>query len=335
MARVGIREVAAASGVSIGTVSHYLNHPAKVSVEKASRIQEAMDRLGFVRNNAGRQLRLGHSSTIAYMVPNVGNPFFATIAEGVEQRATEAGLSVFLANSRRDREREDSYLALFEEQGVRGMLIASSRPIESRLAPIRDRGTPSVLVGRRASSPEQPSVSIDDVLGGSLAVGHLIETGRRRIAYVGGPLLVSQVADRLQGASNAVRESPGVTLEVIDIEEHVIAEGRRVAEELLERDASARPDGVFAINDLVAIGMLNVFASHGMRIPEDIAIIGYDDTEYAENSLVPLSSVRPPHEAFGMAAVDLLLAVMPGSETPPPADPRLVFSPELVVRSST
>jgi LacI family transcriptional regulator len=332
MAKVGIREVAGLADVSLGTVSHYLNHPDRVSAEKAKRIADAIEQLGFVRNNAARQLRLGHSSTIAYIVPDVSNPFFATIAEGVEQRAIEAGLAVFLANSNRDRAREDSYLELFEEHGVRGMLVASPWPIEDRLAAVRSRGTASVLVGQRSSSPEQPSVSIDDVLGGYLAAKHLIDGGRRRLAFVGGPLSIRQVADRLQGASNAVRESPGVTLEVIDVESRVIAEGHDVAATLVARAPEQRPDAIFAVNDLLAIGIAQTLITGGVRVPEDVALVGYDDIEYAENALVPITSVRPPHEDFGIAAVELLLGVLSDD---PPDETQLVFAPELLVRQSS
>ncbi|GIH00277.1 LacI family DNA-binding transcriptional regulator [Plantactinospora mayteni] len=333
MPRVGIREVAALADVSMGTVSHFLNHPTRVSAEKAKRIQEAIEKLGFVRNNAGRQLRLGRSSTVAYIVPDVSNPFFATIAEGVERRAAQAGLSVFLANSGGDRAREDSYLALFEEQGVRGMLVASHDPIEDRLAAARTRGTPSVLVGRRANSAAQPSISIDDVSGGYLAARHLIEIGCRRIAFVGGPLGIQQIADRLQGASNAVRESGTAMLEIIDIEHRIISVGHKVGAELSGRPAEHRPDGIFAVNDLLGIGLVQTLVGNGVRVPEDIAVVGYDDIEYAENSLVPLTSVRPPHEDFGIAAVDLLLTVI--GDAPLPAETQLVFAPDLVVRRST
>ena len=330
MARIGIREVAAQAGVSMGTVSHYLNHPSRVSAEKAGRIQAAIDSLGFVRNNAGRQLRLGRSTTMAYIVPDVSNPFFATIAEGVEQRASEAGLSVFLANSGGKRAREDSYLELFQEHGVLGILVASPEPIEDRLAAIKSRGTPSVLVGQLAASPAQPSVSIDDVSGGYLAARHLIEIGCRRLAFVGGPLSIRQVADRLQGASRAVREAGSATLEIIDVEPRVIAVGHKVGAEIAGRPEANRPDGVFTVNDMLGIGLVQTLVTSGVRVPEEIAVIGYDDIEYAENSLVPLSSIRPPHQEFGIAAVDLMLVMVEEKES----DLHRVFAPELVVRRS-
>ncbi len=305
-----------------------------MSPEKRERIQKAIDQLGFVRNNAARELRLGRSGTIAYIAPDVSNPFFATIAEGVEQRAAVHDLTVFISNSNRSRTREDAYLDMFEAQRVQGMLVASHDPIEDRLLRVRERGTPSVLVGQHANSPDQPSVSVDDVTGGYLAVKHLVSTGRKRIAFVGGPLGIRQVADRLEGAGNAIREAGGVTLEVLNVANRTIGDGREVANAVAARPAAARPDAIFAVNDLTALGLMQgLSVTYGVRIPEDIAIIGYDDIEFAESSLIPLSSIRAPHEGFGFAAVDLLVNEMSGDPRPGPK--QQVFAPELVVRASS
>lgn len=319
--------------VSLGTVSHFINHPTKVSAEKRERIQKAIDQLGFVRNNAAWQLRLGRSGTIAYIAPDVSNPFFATIAEGVEQRAATHDLSVFISNSNRSRAREDAYLALFESQQVQGMLVSSHHPIDERLAQIVARGTPTVLVGQRAIDERQPSVSIDDVAGGAMAARHLIELGRRRIAYVGGPLGIRQVADRLEGAAAVVREHADVTLEVINVTQRMIADGREVGLGLLARSPENRPDAIFAVNDLTALGLMQALVHGGVRVPDDVALIGYDDIEFAESSIIPLSSIRAPHERFGFAAVDLLVSAM--LEDPADAPRQVVFQPELVVRAST
>lgn len=331
MAKVGMREVAALAGVSHGSVSHYLNHPDRVSPELADRIQQAIDALGFVPNIVGRQLRTGSSTAIAYIAPDVSNPYFATIAEGVEQRAAEAGLSVFIANSNRSRAREDAYLELFQQHRVRGMLVASHEGVEDRLAVIRRRGTPSVLVGQAAVSPEQASVSVDDVAGGLLAARHLLDGGRRRLAFVGGPLGIRQVGDRLDGARRAVEAVPGATLEVLPEDDRTIAGGLAVARTLATRLPEDRPDALFAANDLLALGLLQGLVSAGVRVPEDIALIGYDDIEFAAASVIPISSIRSPHEEFGAAAVDLLLAAF----ADPTAAGRTVYAPELVARASS
>lgn len=331
MATVGMREVAALAGVSHGSVSHYLNHPDRVSAELAVRIQQAIDTLGFVPNIVGRQLRTGSSSAIAYIAPDVSNPYFATIAEGVEQRAAEAGLSVFIANSNRSRAREDAYLELFQQHRVRGMLVASHEGVEDRLAVIRRRGTPTVLVGQAAVSPEQASVSVDDVAGGALAARHLLDGGRRRLAFVGGPVGIRQVGDRLNGAQRAVDAVPGASLEVLPVDDRTIAGGVEAALTFVARAPEDRPDALFAANDLLALGLLQGLVSAGVRVPEEVALVGYDDIEFAAASLIPITSIRSPHEEFGAAAVDLLVAAFGDAV----AGGRRVYTPELVVRASS
>ncbi|MFF3493333.1 LacI family DNA-binding transcriptional regulator [Streptomyces sp. NPDC002795] len=331
MARTGIRDVASLAGVSHGTVSHYLNHPERVSQKLAERIQQAIETLEFVPNNAGRQLRRGSSTALAYIAPDVSNPYFASIAEGVEEQAAARGFSVFIANSNRSRTREDAYLDLFQQHQVSGMLVASHEPIEDRLSVIRRRGTPSVLIGQAAVDPKQASVSVDDVMGGRLAAEHLVSVGRRRIAYVGGPLGVKQVGDRLDGAGGVLQATPGAVMEILTLTDRTIRGGRSVARQILDRPDGYRPDGIFAANDLIALGLMHELVNAGVRIPEDIAVIGYDDIEFAAASIIPLSSIRSPHEGFGATAVDLLV----DSIENPAAARHSVFQPELVARAST
>lgn len=329
MTKVRIREVAEHAGVALGTVSHYLNHPERVSDEKAQRIQEAIDELGFVPNIVGRQLRLGESDVIAYIAPEVSNPFFSTVAEGIEQRAIQLGLSVFVANSHRDRAREDGYLSLFERYRVRGIVAASQDRIEDRLERVRRRGTATVLLGQPAAGL-LPSVSVDEVAGGRLAGEHLLGLGRRRIAFVGGPMSIRQVAGRFQGVSEAVAAASGATLEVIDVPDRTIPIGREVARALASRPAASRPDAVFAVNDLLGLGLVGEFSVLGVGVPNDIAVIGYDDIEFAESSVVPLSSIRTRQAEFGAVAVDLLAATWADE----PAG-HVVFQPAVVPRAST
>ncbi|QRY40025.1 substrate-binding domain-containing protein [Microbacterium hominis] len=330
--RVGIRDVAALAGVAVGTVSNYLNHPDRVSDDKAQRIRYAIDSLGFVPSIAGRQLRLGVSQVIGYIAPDVSNPYFAEIAESVERRASERGVTVFLANSHRSREREDAYLEVFEQHRVQGLLVSSHLPIEDRLAQVRRRGTPSVIVGQRAESSEQPSVSLDDVSGGRQAMQHLLDVGCRRIAFVGGPLGIPQVADRLAGATEVVRTFGAATVEVIDMPDRTVRGGREVARALVARPEAFRPDGIFAVNDLLALGMMQVLVQAGIDVPRQTAIVGYDDNEFAEVSLIPLTSVRGRHEGFGIAVVDALFDAIEGRSA---ADPHRMFQPDLVARAST
>ncbi len=194
-------------GVSLGTVSNVLNRPDRVSAATRERVLQAIDELGFVRNEAARQLRAGRSRTIGLIVLDVGNPFFTDIAAGVESAAAAAGLSVVLCNSGEDVVREQHYLSVLEQQRAYGILVSPITGKDAQLRAIRRRGIPVVLVDR-GSGRRQCSVSVDDVVGGELAVAHLIECGHRDIAFVGGPISIKQVSDRLEGARRALRRGP-------------------------------------------------------------------------------------------------------------------------------
>ncbi|QHC65542.1 substrate-binding domain-containing protein [Rathayibacter sp. VKM Ac-2759] len=324
---MSIRDVAARAGVSVGTVSNVLNRPEKVGDESVQRVQEAIAELGFVRNDAARQLRAGRSRSVGLVVLDAGNPFFSELARGAQARAAEAGLSVLLASTDSDAAREDSYLDLFEEQRVSGVLISPQGEESARLARLRAHGIPCVLVDRESRDPAFSSVAVDDIAGGRLAVEHLLQLGRRRIAVIGGPESVRQVADRISGARQAVAAVEGATLEEIPTEALSVLAGREAGRAIAERDASARPDAVFCANDLLAVGVLQALVLLGeIRVPEDVALIGYDDIAFATATVVPLSSIRQPSALIGATAVELLLEQEPR---------QVVFQPELVVRAST
>jgi LacI family transcriptional regulator len=334
MTVVSVRDVAERAGVSVGTVSNVMNHPEKVSAATVLRVRSAIEDLGFIRNDAARQLRDGRSKTIGLIVLDVRNPFFTDIARGAEDQAAVAGLTVTLGNSDEDTDRESTYLDLFEQQRVHGVLISPYADITQRLLRLRKRGIPAVLVDRTSTDLSVSSVSVDDIAGGRLAVEHLISQGRRRVAYIGGPMEIRQVADRLEGARHAVAVNPDVTLDVIPIDALSVIAGRAAGAEILTRPAAQRPDAIFAANDLVAMGVLQalMMQGHGMMIPEQIALIGYDDIDFASAAVVPLSSIRQPSALIGQTAVEILL----DEAADPTIDARqVVFQPELVVRAST
>jgi LacI family transcriptional regulator len=334
---VSVREVAAAASVSVGTVSNVLNRPDKVASATVARVLAAIDELGFVRNDAARQLRAGRSRSIGLVVLDVRNPFFTDVARGAEDRAAEDGMTILLGNTDENADREAAYVDLFEEQRVHGVLISPMTDDLPRLERLRSRGTPVVLVDREAADRRFSSVSVDDVVGGTLAVRHLLDTGRRRIAFVGGPESIRQVADRLEGARRAVAEVPGATLEVVETDSLTVLQGRAAGESLRARDAADRPDAVFAANDLLAMGVLQALMMLGtVRVPDDIALIGYDDIDFASAAVVPLSSIRQPAALIGYTAVDLLLREAADAADGTAAErEQVVFQPELVVRDST
>lgn len=334
MTAVSVRDVALRARVSVGTVSNVMNHPDKVAPATVARVQAAINELGFIRNDAARQLRDGRSKTIGLVVLDVRNPFFTDIALGAEGKAATAGLSVTLGNSDENPVREATYLDLFEQQRVHGVLISPYADINERLRRLRQRGIPAVLVDRTSTDATLSSVSVDDVAGGRLAVEHLIAQGRRRIAFVGGPMQIRQVTDRLDGARQAVAVNPDVTLEVIEIEALSVLAGRSAGAAIAARPRAQRPDAIFAANDLVSMGVLQALMMQGtvVNVPAEIALIGYDDIDFASAAVVPLSSIRQPSALIGATAVEILLEEAADDTVAPR---QVVFQPELVVRAST
>ncbi|MEV5040534.1 LacI family DNA-binding transcriptional regulator [Microbacterium sp. LMI1x-1-1.1] len=329
---VSVKDVARAAGVSVGTVSNVLNRPAKVSPATVERVHAAISALGFVRNDAARQLRAGRSRTVGLVVLDTANPFFAEVARGAEERAAAHGVTILLGSSGQDAARENAYLDLFREQRVNGVLLTPLALDDARAETLETAGVPIVLLDAEADG-DLPSVAVDDVEGGYLAVQHLLQQGRRRILFAGGPASVRQVADRLDGARRALAEVPEASLEVAATDELTVLAGRLVGEQLARRDAAERPDGVFCANDLLAVGVLQGAGILGsLRVPEDLALIGYDDIDFAQSTVVPLSSIRQPAREIGAAAVDALFALL---EDPDAEPQRIRFRPELIVRAST
>ncbi|BCB87200.1 LacI family DNA-binding transcriptional regulator [Phytohabitans suffuscus] len=332
---VSIRDVANHAGVSVGTVSNVLNRPDIVASATRARVLAAITELGFVPNDAARQLRRGRGRTLGLVVLDVANPFFTDVAKGVEDTTGAAGMAVIFCNSDGDLTKENAYLDLLEEQRVQGVLITPIDDASARLHRLRDRGVRVVLLDRRSPEAGVCSVSVDDRLGGELAMRHLVESGHRRIAFVGGPHRLEQVRDRYDGALQALTgaglgednlrryETPALT----------VAAGRDAAARILGQPRRTRATAVFCANDLLALGTLQVLTRQHIRVPDDIALVGYDDIDFAAAAAVPLTSVRQPRQRLGQTAAGLLLEEANRPETH--RHQQVVFEPELVVRESS
>ncbi|MFD7660612.1 LacI family DNA-binding transcriptional regulator [Actinosynnema sp. NPDC059797] len=327
-----MKDVAAHAGVALGTVSNVLNHPEMVTERTRKRVLDAIAELGFVRNESARQLRGGTSRTLAYVVLDTRNPFFTDVAAGAQQVADEAGRALFLCDGGEDAVRQANYLDLLEQQRVEGILITPVVADDPRITAVVARGTPVVVVDRGAG-PDRCSVSVDDVLGGDLAVSHLLDAGHRRIAFIGGPRAIGQVADRIAGAEQALARADAEPLTVLETARLDVAEGRRAGERLAGLPAARRPTAAFCANDMLALGLLQQAVRLGLRVPEDLAIVGYDDIEFAAAAAVPLTSVSQPRQLLGRTAAELLLAE--ARDPDGHEHENRVFEPELVVREST
>lgn len=328
-----IKDVATHAGVAVGTVSNVLNNPDRVSERTKERVLRAIGDLGFVRNDAARQLRAGHSRTIGLIVLDVGNPFFTSVVRAAEDAAALQGNAVLLGDSGHDTNREANYIDLFQEQRVQGLLLSPVGDVTDRLDLLRERGIPTVLVDRLADESRFSSVAVDDAAGGYLAARHLLDTGRRRLAFVGGTPSIRQVADRLRGAQRAVKEDPDARLEVLEAEGQTVFAGRSVGEMLVDRGRAELPEGIFCANDLLALGIMqSLTMTHAFRIPQDVALVGYDDIDFAASAVVPLSSIRQPTELLGRTAIELLSEEVESQSSNHRA---VQFTPKLVVRQST
>jgi LacI family transcriptional regulator len=327
-----VKDVAAAAGVSLGTVSNVLNRPDRVSSGTRLRVERAMADLGFVRNESARQLRAGTSHTLAYVMLDAANPFFTDVAAGIEDVAEQAGFSLYMCNSGNRSEREAAYLDHLVQQRVQGILITPLNPEADHLSAVPRRGTPLVIVDRTKGDDSLCSVAVDDVLGGHMAVEHLVDRGHRRIAYVGGPASIGQVRDRGEGADKAARDGGVDEITVVTTAATTVREGRLAGERLLGLPSTRRPTAAFCANDLLALGLLQQVVTSGLRVPDDLAIVGYDDIYFAGAAAVPLTSVRQPRHHLGSRAAELVLAE---AADPSHAHEQVVFLPELIARTST
>ncbi len=329
-----VKDVAAAAGVSLGTVSNVLNRPERVTTATRARVERAMADLDFVRNESARQLRAGKSRALAYVMLDAGNPFFTDVAQGIELAAEESGLSLFLCNSDNRAAREATHLGLLQQQRVQGILITPVDPEADFLDEIAAHGTPLVIVDRTRKKDTFCSVAVDDVLGGRLAVEHLVDRGHTRVAFVGGPMTFGQVQDRYDGARAAWAEAglPESDLVLVPCSALTVAEGRSAGERLAGMPERRRPTAAFCANDMTALGLLQQSIGSGRRVPEHLAIVGYDDIEFAAAAAVPLTSVRQPRQELGRTAAAL---VVDEAANPEHVHQQVIFTPELVARAST
>ena len=327
---VGVRDVAAMAGVSIGTVSNVMNNPDRVGAEMRDRVQDAMRALGFVPSRAAGQLRSRRSRLIGVVVPDVGNPFWASVLRGVETVADDAQLTMVVGSTHQDPDRQLQLLRALESQGVDGLMIAPVVDRASDWAVFEDRRFGVVTLERQATGSSGGWVSLDNVEGARLAMGHLLDQGHRRIALVNGPLSVSWCAERREGAVLALAErgldDAEVLMDVV-VRDLTVAEGTTAMSALLDAPGVS---AVMCVNDMLALGALLAMQERGTRVPEDIALVGYDDADFSRALNPSLTTVRQPSFDMGVAAARLLLRA-----DGRPAGEHVAFEPRLVVRASS
>ena len=326
-----IYDVASTAGVSPATVSRVLNGRTDVSPELASRVRQAVQELGYRRNGVARNLRRRVTTVWALIITDVGNPFFTAMVRGVEDVAHEAGYSLVLCNSDEDLDKEQRYVEIALAEQMAGVIIAAASEGASDLSPLVDRGVPVVAVDRRLDRLDLDTVLVDNVLGAREATSHLLDNGCRRVACITGPTRTTTAAERLRGFREA-HQTAGLPVDPALVVRENFKEdgGRRGAEQLLALDTS--PDGLFVANNLMTVGALEALLDAGAAIPDDVAVVGFDDIPWARLTRPRVTTVQQPTYEMGRQAA-LLLASRIAAYAGPPR--RVVLSPTLQVRESS
>jgi DNA-binding LacI/PurR family transcriptional regulator len=329
-----LEEVAAAAGVSRATVSRVVNGLDRVSPKTRLSVQQAVDRLGYTPNRVARSLATRRTDSVALVIPEpatklFGDPFFSRLVTGISEvlSAADKQLVLLAPQSRDDDARLERYLAASQTDGVLLVSLHGDDPLPSHLL---RRGIP-VVVGGRPPVEGVSYVDVDNVQGAMSAVRHLIGLGRRRVATITGPLDMAVAADRLEGYRRALREAglpSDPALEASGGFEQEAA--RRAMSELLDRAPDL--DAVFVASDLMGAGALQALRRAGRRVPQDVALVGYDDSLIASSTEPSLSSVRQPTEDMGREMARLLLAAVSAN---PGVARRVILDTQLVIRQSS
>jgi LacI family transcriptional regulator len=336
--RPSIRDVAARAGVSLGTVSNTLNRPNLVAADTRARVERVVEELGFVPDGSARQLRRGRSRAIGVVVLDIANPFWGEVTRGIESVTGEAGLVLMLGSSGESAAKEASFLRVLDEHRVEGLLIAPVQDESMYLKASRQQRRAVVLLDRGSNTGTFSSVAVDDVRGGALAAGHLFDMGHQHVGFVNGPVTIKWCADRRQGVREAAVQrglNPKRAILEVTVSALTAHEGEAIVDKLLR--ATPQPTALFCANDLLALGVLRQLAERGIAVPDDLALVGYDDVDFARVLSPPLTSIRQPAYDVGRTAAQLLIEeIRQLQERLQKRQPRQVlFQPELAVRQSS
>jgi DNA-binding LacI/PurR family transcriptional regulator len=327
---VSIKDIAKAAGVSHATVSRALQSSNLVKPGTAKRIREIAEQFGYRPNAVGRSLATNRTRTIGVVVTTIADPIVAEMVSGVEAVARAREYSVFLANCHADPETEMQVVQSFHERRVDGIIVAASR-VGALYEPLAEQmRTPIILINNQHPNSYKYSINIDSICGSREAVGYLISLGHKRIAYIGDRFGHQTDLDRFSGYRQAMEMAGIATRSEWIAHGDGKPEGGTLAMKKLLA-LKPIPSAVFCYNDMTAIGALRAIHDQGLRVPQDISLMGFDDLFLANYTEPPLSTVRQPKHQMGRIAAEILLRILGGQE----ADARIDLPGELIVRAST
>ncbi len=327
-----IREVAERAGVSTMTVSRVINNSGHISREARERVEAAIGALGYVPNALARSLRFKQTKTLALVLSDITNPFFTTIARGVEDVASRGGFNVIFCNTDESEDKQAEYLTILVQKQVDGVLLVPARSSEEPVTYLRSRRVPVVVIDRRVPACETDGVRGDSEQGAYDLAGLLLELGHRRIAILSGPPEVSTAADRVTGYRRALADA-GLTVDPALILHGRLRQegGYQMAQQALA--LSPRPTAIFAANNFIAIGAYRALWDAGLRVPDDIAMVTFDDLPPALVVEPFLTVAAQPAYEMGQRATELLLARLAG--TAPDECQEIVLPVQIIVRRSS
>jgi len=330
---VSLHDVAKKSKVSISTVSRVINEARNISPETLLRVQKAIKVLDYKPNRVAQRLRLptGQRKVIGLLVPDIQNPFYVDVVKGVEDLALANGFAVLMGNFGQEQDKEALYLDLMLSESVDGLIVGPSDEKQNKIAELIKNEFPLVCIDRSLSVIDSDVVLVNNHDAAFHAVEHLIQRGYKRVAYIGGLGTIATTMKRKEGYIAALTKyNIEIDKQLIRLGDSKHQSGKSLAGELL--DLPTPPDAFFTGNNLITLGALETIHNRGLRIPEDIAIVGFDDMPWSISLNPPLTAVSQPGYEIGKRAAEMLFHRIVDPHRKPV---QLVLNAELIIRKST
>ena len=328
-----IKDIAARAGISYATVSRALNGKYGVSQKTRDKVLALAKEMGYRPNAIAQGLVNRTTMTVGLIIPDITSPFYPRLALGIEDRLLKAGYNLFLCNTSWNADRERDYLNNLIQKQVDGIIISSLAHYAEEIEHLIPPDMPLVYVSSFPENTKRSYVLIDNIKGADMAVSHLLSRKRRKIAFIGSQQEYHSLEDRLSGYRKALKRAGlEVAEDLVVLDKFQEQSGYKIIRELLEKGNV--PDGVFAENDLIAMGVIQGVQDSGFRVPEDVAVIGFDDIPIASHPDIQLSTIHQPKFRIGTYAAEMLLHQLEHEPAERVVE-RMTLQPELIVRRST
>ena len=325
-----IKDVARLVGVHPSTVSRVINNHPRISEKTRNKVFFAIKKLGYTPDAIARGLKLKKTYTLGVLIPDITNPFFAEIARGVEDAANASGFNVILCNTDDKLKKERTYLDILKERRVDGLILGTAHIKDESILGLEKKKFPYILVSRNIEKLNKNCIIVDDVEGGIMATEYLIKIGHRRIAHITGPLKTRSALNRLKGYKLALKKYE------IEYRDELVGEGDfriKGGYQVMKRflKLAEPPTAIFAANDLLALGAMQVIQKKNFHIPEDFSVVGFNDIKLASFVYPPLTTIRQPMLEMGALAVKMLLRIIEEGEF---NQRKIVLKSKLIIRES-